>query len=641
MRHITWSSFKNDFKTDINFKDWTLASQGTIHASNYVDNDTQTDLSIGTHDDDELQVLSSDGTDVTLPLATSAGGTNLAGLLSPTQVDNITANNAKVTNATHTGQVTGSGVLTVDVTAISDQSLVSAASGDHILIRDATDASLKKVDALDFLSGADDDIDSISIVNDSLYIGEGATILRINLDQFLDDTDTDDQGFDVAQLNGTVLELSLDDDGEATQEIELSSLLDDTDIDSISLVNDSLYIGENGTILRINLDQFLDDTDTQLSEEQVEDFVGGMLGGTQTLITVTYQDGTNDIDFEVEPALSNYTNDAGFITATLTQEQVEDYAGGLFNDGTGTYTGISITYQDGTDDVDITIDHDAAANFVANEHIDWTGASAGTIHATNYVDNDTDVDSVSLVNDSLYIRENGTFFRLNLDGFLDNTDAQTLGWSSPNLSITGGNSVDLSSLLDDTDTHIDVEEENANVDSDVSALDFQIGFDIMTDGTESDVYLNLGEFTQIDSVTTDHFYIVYDSTQTTNTGRKVSKEDWLRMPNRWTGKQGFAQATLTDQATVTWDWETEQTAKVTLSDDRTLANPTNVQAGDQATLVIIQSSSGGPHTLTWGSNYLFSGGDPVLSTGANDIDVMTCHALSATQLICTMAFNFE
>jgi hypothetical protein len=30
------------------------------------------------------------------------------------------------------------------------------------------------------------------------------------------------------------------------------------------------------------------------------------------------------------------------------------------------------------------IDHDSLLNFVANEHIDWTGASAGTIHATNY-----------------------------------------------------------------------------------------------------------------------------------------------------------------------------------------------------------------------------------------------------------------
>jgi len=41
------------------------------------------------------------------------------------------------------------------------------------------------------------------------------------------------------------------------------------------------------------------DTNTQLSQEQVEDFVGGMLGGTETGITVTYQDTTGDIDFVV------------------------------------------------------------------------------------------------------------------------------------------------------------------------------------------------------------------------------------------------------------------------------------------------------------------------------------------------------
>lgn len=39
-----------------------------------------------------------------------------------------------------------------------------------------------------------------------------------------------------------------------------------------------------------------------LTEEEVEDFVGGMLGGTETHIAVTYQDVTNDIDFVVSPS---------------------------------------------------------------------------------------------------------------------------------------------------------------------------------------------------------------------------------------------------------------------------------------------------------------------------------------------------
>ncbi len=60
----------------------------------------------------------------------------------------VSANTAKVTNATHTGEVTGSGALTVDSTAISNKTSVTAAATDEILISDASDSgNLKKVTA--------------------------------------------------------------------------------------------------------------------------------------------------------------------------------------------------------------------------------------------------------------------------------------------------------------------------------------------------------------------------------------------------------------------------------------------------------------------------------------------------------------
>lgn len=61
-----------------------------------------------------------------------------------------TTNNAKVTNATHTGEVTGSGTLTVDSTAISNKASATAVAGMDILVNDS--GTLKKVDADDFLS---------------------------------------------------------------------------------------------------------------------------------------------------------------------------------------------------------------------------------------------------------------------------------------------------------------------------------------------------------------------------------------------------------------------------------------------------------------------------------------------------------
>ena len=73
------------------------------------------------------------------------------------------------------------------------------------------------------------------------------------------------------------------------------------------------------------------DTDTNLTEEEVEDFVGGMLGGTETRITVTYQDGTGDIDFVVDDDLSNYDNTtSAFITDyTVTEGDVTTHEAAL------------------------------------------------------------------------------------------------------------------------------------------------------------------------------------------------------------------------------------------------------------------------------------------------------------------------
>ena len=63
----------------------------------------------------------------------------------------IVLNTATVTNATHIGEVTGSGSLTVDPTAISNKASVTAVAGMEVLVNDA--GTLKKADASDFLGG--------------------------------------------------------------------------------------------------------------------------------------------------------------------------------------------------------------------------------------------------------------------------------------------------------------------------------------------------------------------------------------------------------------------------------------------------------------------------------------------------------
>lgn len=57
----------------------------------------------------------------------------------------------------------------------------------------------------------------------------------------------------------------------------------------------------------------VDISEIPASEEEVQDIIGGMLGGTETLIAVAYDDGSGNIDFVVQDLLSAYTNDIGFI----------------------------------------------------------------------------------------------------------------------------------------------------------------------------------------------------------------------------------------------------------------------------------------------------------------------------------------
>lgn len=68
----------------------------------------------------------------------------------------------------------------------------------------------------------------------------------------------------------------------------------------------------------------------------------------------------------------------------LTTEQVQDIAGSLVATG-GTKTGITITYDDANNDMDFVVDHDAATNYVAEEHYRWDNDISGTatINAAN------------------------------------------------------------------------------------------------------------------------------------------------------------------------------------------------------------------------------------------------------------------
>ena len=191
-----------------------------------------------------------------------------------------------------------------------------------------------------------------------------------NTNQLTTFTLTGDSGSNQTIAHGNTLDIA-GGDGIATVVGSTDTVTVGLDIDGMTdigaaLVDADLMIVDDGaggtnrkatmsrlkTYMQNNL-TFTTNTNTQLSDEQVQDIVGGMFSSnTETLITATYQDGDGTIDLVVDNDLSNYDNSSsGFITATLTTEQVQDIVGAMFTGNTE--TNISATYQDGDGTIDL------------------------------------------------------------------------------------------------------------------------------------------------------------------------------------------------------------------------------------------------------------------------------------------------
>ena len=86
-------------------------------------------------------------------------------------------------------------------------------------------------------------------------------------------------------------------------------------------------------------------------------------------------------------------------------------------------------------------------------------------------------------------------------------------------------------------------------------------------------------------------------------------------------KLNYSDATLTDQATVTWDASTQDVCKLTLGGNRTLAAPTNSTTGQFISILVIQDGTGS-RTLSFNAVYEFASDTaPTLTTTANLGDV--------------------
>ena len=99
--------------------------------------------------------------------------------------------------------------------------------------------------------------------------------------------------------------------------------------------------------------------------------------------------------------------------------------------------------------------------------------------------------------------------------------------------------------------------------------------------------------------------------------------------------------TLTDGATVTPDFSLGNNFTLTLGGSRTLANPTNLTAGQSGVILVLQDGTGS-RTLSFGNYWKFPGGTaPTLTTTASAVDLIAYFVESSSRISAILSANMS
>jgi len=116
---------------------------------------------------------------------------------------------------------------------------------------------------------------------------------------------------------------------------------------------------------------------------------------------------------------------------------------------------------------------------------------------------------------------------------------------------------------------------------------------------------------------------------------------FLNTAQTFTASQRGTITALTDGATITPDFSVTNNYSVTLGGNRTLANPTNITAGQSGSIFVSQDATGS-RTLAYGSYWDFAGGTaPTLSTAASAVDRIDYVVRTSTSIHAVFTANYS
>ena len=139
--------------------------------------------------------------------------------------------------------------------------------------------------------------------------------------------------------------------------------------------------------------------------------------------------------------------------------------------------------------------------------------------------------------------------------------------------------------------------------------------------TKSNKASNLSDLASLSTAVTNLGLVIGTNVQAYDADNVVKD-----VANEYTKTQNFNATTLTDGATIAWDASLNQVCSVTITDNRTMAAPTNLVDGGFYHLTVIQDGTGS-RTLTWNAVFKWpSDTAPTLTTTASEQDEFTFRA---------------
>jgi len=333
-----------------------------------------------------------------------------------------------------------------------------------------------------------------------------------------------------------------------------------------------------------------------LTNEQVQDIVGGMLtGNTETGITVTYQDGDGTIDFVVGTLNQDTTGNAATATALETARNI----GGVSFDGTGNIN---------LPGVNTSGNQDTSGNAASADSVDVSGVTTNAaLQVLFSTDNDGQAKTIAVDSTSSKFTYNPSSNTLAVDTVLGNLTGNVTGNISGSSGSCTGNAATATTLATARTIAGVSFDGSANISLNNNAITNGAGYITSADG---------GNAATLDSIDSSQF-LRSDTADTASGVLSIS----LGLAFGANSKCSAAISSLSDGGTITVDFESGIHHSVTLGGNRTLAANNDENTIGQSGSIFITQDGTGSRTLSYTSAYKFVGGTaPTLSTAANAVD---------------------